>query len=129
MRTLALFIALGFLGLVVSASEQAAQPSLTKPKAISRADPVFPFGLFTAGTSGSAVIEYTVDTQGKVVNPKVVSATHPDFGRSALDCITRWKFEPGKKDGRPVSVRMQLEFAFDNPKKKRSDRIHGRHTR
>jgi hypothetical protein len=29
-----------------------------------------------------------------------------------LECVTKWKFKPGQKDGKPVTVAVTIEVIF-----------------
>lgn len=78
-----------------------------------RAQPVYPYALKYNGVSGSALVEFIVDTNGMVREAQVVRATHPAFGAASVEAIRRWQFSPGIKDGRTVYTRMQQEFYFD----------------
>jgi len=49
------------------------------------------------------------------VHAVVIDASHEDFARSAIACISKWKFEPAIKDGQPVAARMVVPFTFENP--------------
>ena len=83
------------------------------PSALYRAQPVYPSELKRTGGHGSALVEFIVDEHGNVTKPRVVRASDPAFGQVALDCIMKWRFSPGMKNGRAVSVRMQQPFEFD----------------
>ena len=61
---------------------------------------------------GTVTILFTVDENGRVVDPLVQSATDPVFERSALAAVKQWKFEPGKKNGQPVRFRMRVPITF-----------------
>ena len=61
---------------------------------------------------GTVFIIFAVDKRGKVQDPKIQSATDPVFERPALTAIKQWRFEPGKKNGKPVSFRMRIPITF-----------------
>lgn len=82
------------------------------PVAIEKHRPQYPFELRRAGITGTAIVEFTVDTQGNVRDVSVVEATYPDFGRSAAACIAKWKFKPGMRDNVAVNVKLQQSFTF-----------------
>ena len=58
-------------------------------------------------------IKFIVDAEGKVRNPRVDSSTHPAFEAPALKAIKKWRFEPGKANGKAVSFRMRVPFDFE----------------
>lgn len=58
-------------------------------------------------------IEMTVDAQGNVVNPIVVRSDDPMFNEPALRAIRKWKFEPGKRGGKPDVFRVRQQITFE----------------
>jgi TonB family protein len=63
-----------------------------------------------AGIEGSAVVQLVVDTDGRVEEEgmSVISATAPDFGPATLELAQLVRFEPARRNGRPVRVWVQL---------------------
>ncbi|MBU0755684.1 MAG: energy transducer TonB [Planctomycetes bacterium] len=61
---------------------------------------------------GKVNIIFVVDREGKVKNPQVRSSTDPIFEKPALAAVKQWKFEPGKKNGKPVQFRMFVPITF-----------------
>lgn len=55
---------------------------------------------------------FTVDEGGKVAEPMVQSSTDPEFDGPALAAIKQWKFEHGKRSGKPVKSRMRQPMTF-----------------
>lgn len=60
----------------------------------------------------NVVVVFTVDQQGRVESPIVQSASDPAFEAPVLAAIRQWKFEPGKRGGKPVRFRMRQPFSF-----------------
>ncbi len=61
---------------------------------------------------GSVTLIFIVDTEGRVTKPKILKSTDPVFERPALSAIKRWKFDPGKKNGKPVNSKMKIPITF-----------------
>jgi protein TonB len=61
---------------------------------------------------GTVAILFVVDPSGRVTNPIVQSASDPIFEAPALAAIKQWKFEPGKRSGKPVQFRMRVPMTF-----------------
>jgi TonB family protein len=80
-------------------------------KPISQRPPVFPVAHAASG-EGSAVVEIIIDDKGHVRLPRVVSASAPDFGYSAVQAVSQWQFEPPKVKGKPAAVRARAPFTF-----------------
>jgi protein TonB len=76
----------------------------------SRMRALYPPILRSAGIEGRAVLQLVVDTQGRVEleGLKVLSATHPEFGAAAVALAPMIRFEPARRNGRPVRVWVQL---------------------
>jgi periplasmic protein TonB len=59
--------------------------------------PSYPEQARRAQQQGTVVIEFNVDTSGKVTSAYVKNASaYPVLNRAALDAVKRWKFPPGK---------------------------------
>lgn len=84
----------------------------TPPKAIYRMRPIYPLDLREQGGKGEATVEFIIDRQGIPQLARVIAASCPEFGWSALTAIREWRFTPGSKDGKPVEVRVRQPFAF-----------------
>lgn len=82
------------------------------PRIRTSSAPGYPFEARKAGLTGEVLVEFLVNERGEVESPRAVNATHPVFVDSALKAATRWRFEPGRKDGRPVRFRMAVPFVF-----------------
>ncbi len=63
-------------------------------------------------TPAKVNVIFIVDENGRVVEPKVRSSTDPLFEAPALGAVARWKFEPGKRGGKPVRFRMMAPITF-----------------
>lgn len=74
--------------------------------------PVYPYNMRAAGLVGRVTIEFVVNYEGRVVAAQVVRSNNPYFERPALDAVMKWTFTPGKKAGRPVNTRCQIDIPF-----------------
>jgi TonB family protein len=77
--------------------------------------PVYPEELTDSGLSGTALLAMTVNSDGSVSDPIVVTADHSAFGTAALAVVRDWKFEPAKLDGVAVAIRVHQPFDFQSP--------------
>ena len=97
-----------------------------KPKPISQSPPIYPFKLRRSGTTGSAMISFVVDTEGRVQNVKAVKFTHREFADAAVKAVSKWVFQPGQKAGKTVNTLMYAPIVFSlaegsSPHQKRAD--------
>ncbi|MGH8019500.1 MAG: TonB family protein [Opitutaceae bacterium] len=83
-----------------------------EPKDLSFRDLLYPPELKSQGVEGEAAIEFFIDRHGDVQLPRIVSATHEEFGHFAAMMAACWRFEAPRKDGRPVIVRAQRMVRF-----------------
>jgi protein TonB len=83
------------------------------PQVRYRVAPVYPFEAKRSGEMGEVVVEFLVNERGEVVQPRVVSSSATVFEEPTLRAVARWKFEPGRKDGRTVRFRMSVPVRFN----------------
>lgn len=83
------------------------------PTARYRARPNYPIELRRAGVNGSVAVMMYVDPQGRVMRAEVRNSDNPAFNQAALDAAYKWRFEPGVRNGEPVSFRILLPFEFN----------------
>jgi protein TonB len=82
-----------------------------KPRAIYQASPILDAKL-RKRAPGRVDVVFEVDERGRVKGPKVWTSSDPIFERSALTAVSQWKFEPGKRNGKPVTFRMRVTITF-----------------
>ncbi|WP_280150418.1 TonB family protein [Piscinibacter sp. XHJ-5] len=62
--------------------------------AVYRTDPEFPGSLMRSLRKGTVQVSLTVQPDGSVSQPRVVSATHPRLGQTAVATVAQWRFQP-----------------------------------
>lgn len=78
---------------------------LVAPVQISTELPEYTDAAKEADVQGDVYIEAVVTAEGDVVEPKLIRGLPDDeLNRRALEAITKWKFKPGTKGGKPVLV-------------------------
>lgn len=82
------------------------------PRARARVAPSYPGELRTAGITGEVLVAFVVDESGHVAKAWVVRSTDSRFETATLRAVERWRFEPGKKNGRTVRFRMEVPIMF-----------------
>lgn len=83
------------------------------PKPISRRPPIPPSNLPPDQRKGEALVEFYIDKYGIVQLPRVVNASDPAFGYSAVQAIATWRFKPARRAGKPVDCRVRVPIAFE----------------
>ena len=83
------------------------------PRVLVKLPPFYPLGARARGIEGVVELVFVVDVDGSVRNVQVVSSYPGEiFVESAVSAVRRWKFEPGKKGGKPVVTRVRLPVRF-----------------
>jgi protein TonB len=83
-----------------------------RPRALMQVAAGYPSEMRARKAEGVVTVIFVVDETGRVVNPRVEKATHPEFEKPALEAVRQWKFEPAIKGGKRVSCRMRVPFRF-----------------
>jgi len=78
----------------------------------------YPERLRRSGVEGKAYVSYVVEKDGSISTIDVVSASHPDFGKAAVEVFEMFrekgvKFEPGRSRGEAVRVKMVHPVLFN----------------
>lgn len=68
-----------------------------------------------AGIEGRVFVQFIVDEQGNVQNPKVTRGVHKLLNEAAIEAVKQQEFEPGKQRGKPVKVQMSMPVTFKLP--------------
>lgn len=72
----------------------------------------YPEEAIRAGIEGRLVLRFIVETDGRPSRIQVIEPLHPLLDSAAVAALRRVRFIPGKQNGRPVRVRMQLPVRF-----------------
>ncbi len=81
--------------------------------------PRYPKALQGSGKRGMAVIGIVISKEGKVINPKVVKVTHPEFAQPALAAAVSLEFQPqmlANKERAFVAMNIQFDFKDESGK-------------
>ncbi|OIN46648.1 energy transducer TonB [Pseudomonas azotoformans] len=71
---------------------------------LSKDAPDYPERALDKHIEGDCSVEYTVNTQGRVENPRVLDGCHPLFMRPSLAAANTFRYQPRIVDGKPVPV-------------------------
>ncbi len=83
-----------------------------KPRVVYQPAPIYPAELARKKLEGTVYILFVVDQNGRTRDLKVQKSSHPVFNNPALKAVKQWKFEPGKRKGKPVQFRMRVPITF-----------------
>lgn len=71
---------------------------------LSKEAPDYPERALDKHIEGDCSVEYTVNTQGRVENPRVLDGCHPLFMRPSLAAANTFRYQPRIVDGKAVPV-------------------------
>lgn len=75
--------------------------------------PSYPTRAKMDGLTGTVEVSFVVNEFGEVRNVRVIHSSDPVFVDETIKAVSRWRFEPGRKDGRPVTFRMRQPLSFN----------------
>lgn len=82
------------------------------PVPVMQPAPIYPPALKREGLKATVVVEFIVDTQGRVVNPVTIESNIPGFDEAAVTGVQKWRFRPGVRGGTKVNTRMRVPIIF-----------------
>ncbi|MCU1235235.1 MAG: TonB family protein [Candidatus Solibacter sp.] len=85
---------------------------VTAPSLVSKVEPEYSEEARKAKYQGSVLLYVEVDANGRAQNIRVLHSLGLGLDEKAIEAVKRWKFRPGTKDGRPVTVAAQVEVNF-----------------
>ena len=89
-------------------------PGVTVPKVISDVNPKYTAEALQARIQGTVVMTAVVRTDGTPGDIEVTKSLDTEYGldKQAVAALSQWRFEAGRKDGKPVPVRVTIEMRF-----------------
>lgn len=102
----------GLLVLALLGVPALARDEQVPPVPVSQAVPDYPYEMRRTGRGGLVLLSYVVTRDGRVANPFPILSSHPDFSVAVVDAVRRWRFRPGKINGRSVNTRIHQAFPF-----------------
>ena len=85
---------------------------VTAPVPIHRVEPEYSEEARKAHAMGSVLVLVEVGPDGKVHNARVARSIGMGLDEKAMEAVLAWRFRPGTKDGKPVTVSAQIEVTF-----------------
>jgi TonB family protein len=87
-------------------------PTDQMPIPVYRVRPFYPRELADSKTSGEAVVDFIIETDGSVRLAKATKATNAQFAEAAVDCVRLWKFKPAFRNGVAIRTHLQVPIEF-----------------
>ncbi len=85
---------------------------VSAPRALSTPDPEYSEDARKAKYQGVVVLWMIVDQNGNPRDIRVSRSLGMGLDQKAVEAVRHWRFEPARKDGRPVAVQINVEVNF-----------------
>jgi len=85
---------------------------VTAPVVVREVKPAYTSTAMRAKIQGTVPLECVVSAKGAVGKVKVLRSLDPGLDEEAVKALKQWKFTPGKKDGKAVAVKVEVEMTF-----------------
>lgn len=89
-------------------------PDVTPPVLVEKLSPDYPEAAREARAQGKVVLQAVIDTAGNVESLEVLRGVPeaPSLAEAAKEAVRRWRYEPARLAGRPVSVYFTVVVSF-----------------
>ncbi len=85
---------------------------VTAPALLAKVEPEYSEEARKAKYQGTVLLYVQVSPEGKAVNMRVLHSLGLGLDEKAMEAVKKWRFKPGTKDGKPVTVEAQIEVNF-----------------
>lgn len=85
---------------------------VSKPILMVKVEPEYSEEARKAKYQGTVQLYIEVDPSGRAQNIRVVQSLGLGLDEKAIEAVKKWKFRPGVKDGKPVTVAASVEVSF-----------------
>ena len=85
---------------------------VTSPRLIRKVEPSYTEKARNAKLEGNVLLSIEVWEDGKAHNIRVIRSVGMGLDEKAVEAVSQWIFEPGKKNGQPVKVAAQIQVSF-----------------
>jgi TonB family protein len=85
---------------------------VTSPVVTFKVEPEYSEEARKAKFQGTVLLYIEVNDRGQPQNPRVMRALGMGLDEKAIEAVMKWRFQPGRKDGKPVTVAAQVEVNF-----------------
>ena len=90
--------------------------NVTAPALLYRVEPEYTAEARSKGVEGVTTLYAEVTKDGNTTNIRVIKSLDPGLDAKAVAAVTLWRFRPGKRDGRAVTVAATIDVQFQFPK-------------
>ena len=88
------------------------QEGISSPVVLHEVKPTYTAEAMQAKIAGTVVLECVVMPNGACFPVRVIKPLDPGLDLEAVNALQAWRFQPGKRQGKPVPVLVTIEMAF-----------------
>lgn len=85
---------------------------VSPPSILYKVEPEYSEEARKAKFQGTVLLYVVVDEKGNPRDIRIIRPLGLGLDQKAVEAVEKWKFSPGKKDGKPVPVQAQIEVNF-----------------
>jgi len=85
---------------------------VSQPRLIKKVEPKYSREALKQKVEGTVTVSLVVGVDGKATDISIVKSLDEGLDQQAIKAISEWRFEPGKKDGKPVPVMAKVDVNF-----------------
>jgi TonB family protein len=89
-----------------------AAPHVIAPELLEQVEPVYPEAARAAGLEARVSLRLDIDREGRVAQALVVEPQGHGFDEAALHAAKQLSFQPARRDGQPIAVRILFHYDF-----------------
>lgn len=82
------------------------------PEVVTSVTPLYPKEARNAKIEGTVMVKALVDTKGNVAKVQVAKGIHATLDKAAMDAVKKWRFNPGRYNGKPVGTWIAVPVRF-----------------
>jgi TonB family protein len=86
--------------------------SIRQPTVIFKVDPEYSEEARRAKYSGTVILSADITPDGRASKIQVVKGLGLGLDEKAIGAVSQWRFNPGTKDGQPITVSITLQVSF-----------------
>jgi TonB family protein len=90
---------------------------VSAPVPIDKVEPSYTEKALRAGIEGTVTLSFVVQADGTPSAISVLQSLEPGLDQKAMEAVSKWRFRPGLKDGKPVPVLANVQVNFRLNKK------------
>lgn len=96
-----------------SAVFKAGDPGVQPPVIVKEVKPAHPAVVPDEPVEGTVWLRTVVDVKGRPGAIEVLKSVQSSVDKAAVAALSKWKFKPASKDGKPVAYQLDVHMIFD----------------